>query len=42
MREVMTRKTSCRRINAVVANGRLFRRADLDDLLAKVETAANK
>jgi hypothetical protein len=30
------------RINAVVANGRLFRRADLDDLLAKAEAAANK
>jgi imidazolonepropionase-like amidohydrolase len=30
------------RINAVVANGRLFRRTDLDDLLAKAEAAANK
>ena len=30
------------RINAVVASGRLYRRPDLDDLLAKVEAAANK
>jgi imidazolonepropionase-like amidohydrolase len=30
------------RVNAVVANGRLFRRADLDELLAKAEAAANK
>jgi imidazolonepropionase-like amidohydrolase len=34
--------TNTTRINAVVANGRLFRRADLDDLLAKAEAAANK
>ena len=34
--------TNTTKINAVVANGRLFRRADLDDLLAKAEAAANK
>ena len=30
------------KINAVVASGRLYRRPDLDHLLAKVEAAANK
>jgi imidazolonepropionase-like amidohydrolase len=30
------------KVNAVVANGRLFRRTDLDELLTKAEGAANK
>ena len=34
--------TSTTKVNAVVSNGRLFRRADLDDLLAKAAAAANR
>jgi imidazolonepropionase-like amidohydrolase len=30
------------KVNAVVANGRLFRRADLDELLAQAERAAKE